>query len=54
MWSLSARAAQGRGQCLELPASAPPVAQHLFHACTEHEPADRPTAAEIVNILRAQ
>ena len=40
------------GSCLKLPSSSPPILHQLFHACTCLVPADRPSAVEIVNVLR--
>ena len=42
------------GACLAMPQSAPPMAQRLFAACTQRDPAARPSASTIVNELRSQ
>jgi len=39
-------------QALRLPSDAPPVAVKLFKDCTRMDPEARPTAAQIVEILR--
>lgn len=36
-----------------MPMDAPPIAAHIFHACTQLDPAARPTAAQVAEWLRA-
>jgi hypothetical protein len=39
---------------LKMPPDAPPLAIHLFERCTQIDPSARPTAAQVVELLRSQ
>lgn len=38
---------------LEMPVGAPPIAAHIFQACTQLDPGARPSAQQVVEWLRA-
>ena len=41
-----------QGMVVKLPVGCPPVAAEIFEMCTQNEPSKRPTAAEIIALLR--
>ena len=41
-----------QGKVVKLPARCPSVAAEIFELCTQNEPFKRPTAAEIITLLR--
>ncbi len=44
---------KGGGKAVSMPSSAPAVARALFNACTRLDPSSRPTAQQVVEMLRA-